>query len=83
MSDGAEVIQSEPVMSESSVVLILEPFVLVSPTNSQSEISEFHNVEISQSETNKSLDTAETSQSELSELQMQCLSNQNSTQRLI
>lgn len=54
MADGAKIIQSEPVMSERSVVLILEPCVLESPMDSQSEI-------------NKSLKIAETSQSELSE----------------
>lgn len=68
MSDAARIVQSEPEMSESSVVLILEPLVLESPMNSQPEIGEFHNVlETGQSEINKSFNIAETGQSELSE----------------
>ncbi|KAI5089067.1 transcription factor IIIA [Silurus meridionalis] len=68
-SDASEIVQSEAGTSESSVILILEPLVLQSPTESQSEISEFHTiVETGQSEIKNSLDSDKTGQSELPEI---------------
>lgn len=60
--DGAEIHRSETVTSESSVILILEPLLLESPMENQSEISEFHNFgETSQSDINTSINIADIS----------------------
>lgn len=62
VSAGSETLRSDPMTSERFVVLILEPLVLESPSESQSGISEFQNVvDTSQSETSKSHSIAETS----------------------